>query len=385
MMRAYPMQDRRGMTLPEMMMALTVFSIAMGGAMAFLASQQKAFQKGSDALNATQNLSFALTTLAQEIRTAGANVPAGQPTVVYAGNNSFSFNTDIVTNVANDPFATYYDPDAPSGQVTSLRLANQITVPGSSPNRTYPLQDYFVLSGSASVPSNAETITFWFELDSESARTDDYRLMRQVNSGGGQLLSRNVLPPADTAARFFSYRYLYTPATGRQTILPVPTAWMPVSFASANGRSDSLRAVTINYRVTNGLSGTAERINAVTFTVGLPNVGLTRLQQCGDSPAYSGTFSASWNATDLGVALSFPASVDEASGERDVVRYVVWRKVNGAAEWGEPYLSIPTGSATYTYLDQAVDPSTTYVYAVAAQDCTPRLSSQLTSSTVSVP
>jgi prepilin-type N-terminal cleavage/methylation domain-containing protein len=384
-MRAYPMPDRRGMTLPEMMVALTVFSIAMGGAMGFLASQQKAFQKGSDALAATQNLSFALTTLAQEIRTAGANVPAGQPTVVYAGDNSFSFNTDIVTNVANDPFATYYDPDAPSGQVTSLRLAGQITVPGSSPARTYPLQDYFTLAGSASIPSNAETITFWFELDAETARTDDYRLMRQVNNGGGQLLSRNVLLPADTAARFFSYRYLFTPVTGRQTLRPVPTAWMPVSFASANGRADSLRAVTVNYRVTNGLTGTAQRVNAVAFTVGLPNVGLTRLQQCGDAPAYSGTLSATWNATDLGVALSFPAAVDEASGERDVVRYVVWRKISSATEWGEPFLSIPTGSTTYTYLDQAVEPTTTYQYAVAAQDCTPRLSSLLSSGAVSVP
>lgn len=379
------MRDRRGMTLPEMMMAMTIFAIAMGSAMAFLSSQQKAFTKGSDALTATQNLSFALTTLAQEIRTAGANVPAGQPTVVYAGTNSFSFNTDIVTNVANDPFATYYDPDAPSGSVTSLRLADQITVPGSSPARTYPLQDYFIQSGSTSVPSNAETITFWFELDTETSRADDYRLMRQVNNAAGQLMSRNVLLPADTSARFLSYRYLYTPTSGRQTIQPVPSGWMPVSFATANGRSDSLRAVTVNYRITNGLSGTAERINAVSFTVGLPNVGLTRLQQCGDSPAYSGSFTATWNAASTGVSLGFPASVDEASGEKDVVRYVVWRKLSSATDWGEPFLSIPTGSASYTYLDQDVVSGASYTYAVAAQDCTPRLSSQLTSGAVSVP
>ena len=377
--------DRRGMTLPEMMIALTIFSIAMGGAMAFLSSQQKAFTKGSESLVATQNLSFGLTTLAQEIRTAGANVPGGQPSVVYAGTHSFSFNSDLTTNVDNDPFATYYDPDAPSGQVTSLRLANQITVPGSDPARTWPLQDYFVLSGSTSIPSNAETITFWFELDTETTRADDYRLMRQVNNGAGQLLSRNILAPADTSARFLSYRYLLTPTTGRQTLQPVPAAWMPVTFANANSRQDSLRAVTITYRVTNGLTGTAERIQGVSLTVGLPNVGLTRLQQCGDAPAYNGSFTATWNATDLGVSLSFPASVDEASGEQDVVRYVVWRKLAAATEWGDPFLSIPTGSTTYTYLDQAVDSAASYDYAVAAQDCTPRLSSQLTSATVSVP
>lgn len=376
-----PMLDRRGMTLPEMMMALTIFTIAMGGALGFVSSQQKAFQRGTDELITTQNLGFGLTTLAQEIRTAGANVPASQPSVVYAGPYSFSFNADLTTNVANDPFATYYDPDAPTGQVTALRLANQITVPGSSPARTWPLQNYLQADGTA---STAETITFWFELDSETARADDYRLMRQVNNGAGQLLARNILAPTDSVP-FFSYQYLLTPTTGRKTLQPVPAAWLPVSFASAQNRQDSLRAVQVRYRVTNGLSGSAERIQTVSFAVGLPNLGLTRLQACGDAPAYNGTLSASWDATNGGIALSFPASVDEASGEKDVIRYVVWRRDPVDLDWGDPYLSIPTGSATYSYLDQAVSSGGSYEYAVAAQDCTPRISSQLTSGAVSVP
>ena len=48
-------------------------------------------------------------------------------------------------------------------------------------------------------------------------------------------------------------------------------------------------------------------------------------------------------------------------------------------------MSIPTGSATYNYLDQDVTSGSSYDYAVAAQDCTPRISSQLTSGTVTVP
>ncbi len=376
------MRDRRGMTLPEMLVALTVFSIAMGGAMGFLASQQKAFQKGGDEMVATQNLSFGLTNLAQEIRTAGANVPSSQPSIVYAGDNSFSFNADLVSNVANDPMATYIDLNAPTGQVTALHVVDQITVPGSSPARTWPLVNYF---SSGTVNSFAETITYWFELDTETSRTDDYRLMRQVNNGTGQLLARNILPPADTSSRFFRYRYLQVPATGRQTLQPVPTAWLPVTFASANNRADSLRAVLINYRVTNGLTGTRERIQGVTFGVGLPNVGLVRLQQCGDAPLYTGSLSASWSGANSGVTLTFPASVDDLTGEQDVVRYVVWRKLSSATDWGDPYLSIPAGSASYTYLDQNVASGSTYLYAIAAQDCTPRLSSQLTSGSVSVP
>lgn len=380
-MRTPLLLDRRGMTLPEMMTALAIFTIAMGGALGFVSSQQRAFQRGSDELVATQNLGFGLTTLAQEVRTAGANVPASQPSIVYAGPTSFSFNSDLTTNVANDPFATYYDPDAPTGQVTALRLADQITVPGSSPARSWPLQNYLQTDGTA---SSAETITFWFESDAETARTDDYRLMRQVNNGTAQLLARNILAPTGTTP-FFGYQYLLTPTTGRKTLQAVPAAWLPVTFASAANRQDSLRAVQINYRVTNGLTGTGERIQSVSFAVGLPNLGLTRLQACGDAPAYSGSLSASWDATTSGIALSFPASVDEASGEKDVIRYVVWRRDPAAFDWGDPYLSIPTGSGSYSYLDQDVSSGTSYQYAVAAQDCTPRISSQLTSGAVTVP
>jgi prepilin-type N-terminal cleavage/methylation domain-containing protein len=375
-------RDRRGLSLPELLVSLTVFSIVMGGGISFLITQQRAFQKGTNDLTASQNLSFGLTSLAQEIRATGGNVPAGQPNIVYAGRNAFSFNADLTSNVANDPFAIYIDLDAPAGQVTALRLANQITVPGSSPARTWPLQNYLAPDGSA---STAETVTFWFTLDDETTRTDDYRLMHQVNNGSPELIARNILAPADTATSFFRYTYLLTPATGRQTLQPVPSAWLPITFADTLGRQDSLRAVRISYRVTNGLSGDLERINAIDFAVGLPNAGVTRLQQCGDAPVYAGTLTAVWDSAEASVILGFPSSVDESSGEGDVQRYVIWRRLNGATDWGDPLLSIPTGDSSYTYLDATVTSGETYEYAAAAQDCTPRLSSQLLSADVAIP
>jgi prepilin-type N-terminal cleavage/methylation domain-containing protein len=376
------LRDRRGLTLPELLVSLTVFSIVMGGAIGFLITQQQAFQKGTDDLAASQNLSFGLTSLAQEIRAAGGNVPAGQPNIVYAGRNSFSFNADLTSNVANDPFAIYIDVDAPAGQVTALRVANQITVPGSSPGRTWPLQNYNAPDGSA---SSAETVTFWFTADDETSRTDDFRLMHQVNNGNPELIARNILAPADTSSSFFRYTYLRTPAAGRQTLQPVPTSWLPISFADTLGRQDSIRAVRISYRVTNGLAGDLERIQAIDFAVGLPNVGVTRLQQCGDAPVYAGSMTAVWDSALSGVQLAFPSSVDENSGEGDVQRYVVWRRLSGATDWGDPMLSIPTGDSTYTYLDETVTPGNTYEYSSAAQDCTPRLSSRLQSAAVAIP
>ena len=80
-------------------------------------------------------------------------------------------------------------------------------------------------------------------------------------------------------------------------------------------------------------------------------------------------------------------SVDENSGERDVERYVVWRKFADSTDWGDPYVAVPGGDSLYLYIDGGVEPGFgyRYNYAVSAQDCTPSLSSQRTSSAVTIP
>jgi len=47
-------------------------------------------------------------------------------------------------------------------------------------------------------------------------------------------------------------------------------------------------------------------------------------------------------------------------------------------EWGDPYRSVPGGVDLYVQIDEDVEPGATYEYAVAAQDCTPTLSSPVT-------
>ena len=74
------------------------------------------------------------------------------------------------------------------------------------------------------------------------------------------------------------------------------------------------------------------------------------------------------------IALTWGPATDETTGERDVVRYVIYRRGVNDPTWGSPYLSIPSGQPQYTYADGAVTPNETYFYALAAQDCTPSLS-----------
>lgn len=382
MTQAFSGRGQRGLTLIEMLVTLTLFGVVMLGAMSVVSGQQRIFQRGAFAMEATRNQNYAMGALAQDLRAVGIGVPTGQPGVVYAGSNSFSFNADLVSNVANDPFAVYYDPDAPTGSVTALRLANKITVPGSSPGVAYPgTKDYFGPDGQ---PSPAELTTYWFTLDTETARGDDYVLRRQVNDAPSELVTRNILAPTG-GKPFLSYLYLMVPNKGRRTIDTLPSGWNPVSYLLAGGRSDSLRAVRVNYRVTDGAKGSLERIQSISFTIGLPNLGRALIQQCGDPPAYVGPVSATWDPAQNAVVLSFSASSDEKTGERDVIRYVVYRKLSGAATWGDPLLSVPFGSPSYEYLDQQTAAHASYVYAVAAQDCTPRLSPLVETSTVTVP
>jgi hypothetical protein len=89
---------------------------------------------------------------------------------------------------------------------------------------------------------------------------------------------------------------------------------------------------------------------------------------------------------DYVARLAWSAAVDETAGERDVARYVIYRQsVPVGSDWGDPYVSIPAGLAAYSFDDRVVALGATYQYALAAQDCSPALSSLVTSPLVVVP
>jgi prepilin-type N-terminal cleavage/methylation domain-containing protein len=369
------MRDRRGMTLIEMMVALVVFTMALTAAMAFLRSQSVALRKGVTDMDLTQNLSYGAAQLMEEIRMAGNNVPSGQPDVVYADTNIFAFNADLVSNVSGDISSVYVDPDAPSGQVTAFRVAKAITLPNTT--TTYPTTDYKTSSG---VVSPAETIIYWFAADTSTSRSDDYVLWRQVNAGTAEVVSRNILKW--TGKPFFQYQYLNAVDTASETLASVASGKLPVKFSGT--LNDSLRTVQVNYVVTNGFTGTDERKQYITFTVGMPNVGQAIISQCGSAPIFSSKLTAAADSV-AGIDLSWNPSGDDGGGENDVLKYVIWRRTPPATDWGDPIIAIPSGLSSYTYSDKSVTSATVYQYAVAAQDCTPTLSSQSISTSVTAP
>lgn len=380
---------RAGMTLVELLVAITIFGVVISTTVAFMARQNQAFQESIDRLVALRNLRYAATTLSQDLETLGTNVPEGQPALFYADEDVIAFSADYATNIANDPFAVYHDPDAPAGQVRAP--TGSFSIPKSGV--TYPDTSYQAAPG---VPSPAEVLIFFVAEDTTTTRTDDYILFRQVNANAPEAVARHLL--RDGTLPFFSYERLADDGTGAMVLTPVADSLIPIHHsavihlsAADTGRSsmaDSVRAVRLQIQATNGLAGDQERIVGMSRLIPLPNAGYGMLSTCGSAPLLGVGLTAIAGTLPTGepvVNLSWSPAVDEAGGEADVVRYVLWRREVGSGPWGDPYRAIPAGVPAYTYQDAAITPGTSYEYALAAQDCTPTLSSLTASAPVVIP
>jgi hypothetical protein len=282
----------------------------------------------------------------------------------------------------------FYDPDAPSGQVTAPGGPFVVPTTGA----TVADSVYQV----AGVRSPAEIITFFFALDTISSRADDFALYRQVNGGAPEMLARNLLRLG--GAPFFSYLREVQDTVSATPLIQVAAADLPLLHTTGfhlaladTGRfawADSVRAIGVTLSGTNGLSGTDERTVDASRLIALPNAASVVLTTCGSVPllgvAASATAGISVAGTPL-VTLSWTPAIDEVGGEGDVVRYVLWKQDLSQPGWGDPFLAIPAGAASYTYEDASVESGRIYQYALAAQDCTPSLSTRVNTAPVVVP
>lgn len=385
--------DERGLTLPEILIALMVFGAIMAGVLGVLQRENKMMWRATERMNALQNVRYAADIMTQELRTAGAVTLGNQPFVVYADTHVFAFNANYVTNTTGDFTAVYYDPDAPDQIAQSILQTQRYTLPLTS--FAYPDTTY---KSTAGVISAAETIIFYFTLDTSTTRTDDYLLYRKVNNQAPEVVSRNLLQTAGTP--WFTYTSLVSPPSATAYVATVPAANLPLMHSvkqhmspadtGVAARVDSVRGVRITLTATNGLSGAEERKRTISRTIRLPNAGLVNRNNCGDEPFSGMTLGAAVVILPTGereVQLTWPAATDENSGEKDVVRYVIWRRRPADPVFTDmdPYVSLPAGAPTYVFQDADVITGDILYYAVAAQDCTPSLSSLTTVGPVVIP
>lgn len=368
---------RRGFSMVEMMTAMTLFLLVIGAAVPFFRLQARAVDSQTGRMDAIQNTRFANTDIDRELRMAGG--VTGQPIIVQASRWSVTFNVDLVTRVAGDPGAVYYNPDADSLGTEGWMASRAKRLPTDTV--TYPLTSYRDAGG---VLSSAETVSFFVLPDATTSRSDDYVLYRRVNSLDSTVVARNLIIPTDTA---YFFRYWRTDASG--ALQQITTGQLPVYWKSANGWADSIRVVDMRVSSLYRDARTQKDIvRTVYASTRLLNAGMLRIPTCGASPLGPQAASADTVQDASGhvakVRVTWTKSLEETGGERDVTLYVVARRLSAGTEWEELRNVPANNSTTYTWDDFTFAPGS-WVYGVYAQDCNPANSSYVQSSTIVIP
>lgn len=391
-MRTRSLRARPGFTLAETILSMTLMLILIGLSTQLFRKQSAAVSTQAGRLDAQSNSRYALSLLDRELRVAGVGVVDAQPLLVAIGPLNLTFNADLVSVDTVDAGAVYYNPDADSLAASVMRASDKYTLPGTTllyPDTTYT---------SGNTPSNAETITYWLSRDSTSTASNEYILFRRVNARPTKVVARGIIYNGISDPIFQYYR------DSSGTLILVPGASLPMTHtarihgaANDTGRSammDSIKQVKVSFNSvfhdprTPGAPGIERKLSA---TIHLMNAGLIHNASCGSAPLPPTSVTAAATAAGGGnpapyVTVTWSASIDEAGGERDVQRYAVYRRLSSQSSWVDPpFTSVSPGSTTYSFRDNDVTTGQSMIYGIAAQDCTPALSTISAASTVTIP
>jgi hypothetical protein len=280
----------------------------------------------------------------------------------------------------------YYDPDLSSSATVSMTHAHQITLPLSTVQ--YPDSNYYNQSGPLSY---AETISFWVAPDTTAGNNGLYALYRRVNTLDPTIVARGlVIRPGDPPP--FTYMILndqgqsVSIAQNRLPIYHVAIHGDPTD-AGSSALTDSIRLVQIHLvgRYEGTTPGdTADRV--VDAGVRLMNAGLLRHATCGEAPVFSQAVTVTYQAVvPPQVVISWAPAVDEQGGEKDVERYVIFRRRASETLFGEPYASVAAGESAYAFSDLQITPGDEWIYGVAAQDCGGQFSPVVATAIIQIP
>lgn len=384
-MRTTGMSRREGVTLIEMMIAIVLFVLVFGLAVPFFRYQARSVSASAGRLDALQNARYAQNAIDRDLRIAGIGIVDAQPLLEQADGFAITFNADLTTKDIHDPSSIYYDPDIDSSGTISMDRSSKVTLPLSAVS--YPDSNYLAKD----VPSTAETISYWLVKDSTATRTDQYILWRRVNTLPPRLVAKGIIVPAGQT--FFQY---FKPnSTGG--LDSIKTAKLPLFHLAAmhgsaadtgnSAQTDSIRVVRMTVT---GLYNDPDKgaiMKSVVSATKLLNAGMVRSTTCGDVPLDVPSVSAvkfpSFGVPSK-VTITWTKSLDQDAGEKDVARYLVYKKESGSSDWGSPIADLAAAQDTYT-LDDTTLPAGNWVYGVVAQDCSPSNSNATSTGVINVP
>lgn len=375
---------RAAFTLLEIMISITILLLVFAMAVPLFRSQVRAMGSTAGRSDAQQNVRFAISTIERQLRVAGAGVADQQPLLIQADPYAITFDADYAardTAAEGGAFgAVYYDPDLPVGSTMSMTPTTQIVLPLST--TTWPSVAYYRGGGP---PSAAETISFWVAPDNSPGSNGRYALFRRVNAMPVDTLARGIV--LDPITPPFTYQTI--DASG--IVNDVPTSSLPAIHvpihgspqdSASSGITDQIRFVKVHLK-----GSFIERDGTTTQRVAdasirLLNAGLLNHATCGDAPVFGQSLTAAVVAGKT--VLTWNPANDEYGGEKDVEKYVIYRRIPAAA-FADPLAAIPGGLSAYSFTDTQVLSGEQWVYGVAAEDCGGQFSPIAASSQVTIP
>ena len=386
------MRTRKGFTVMEVVISLVLLMVLTGAAVQFLRKQTGLVTRETSRMDAMQNAQFAASQIERELREAGAGVSDAQPMLVQVDSEAMTFNANMVSVDSGDVRAVYQIRDADTNGVRAMFKTERTGLPNSNPTKSYPDTTYTAASG---IQSGAETISYYLRRDSTTTQTNDYLLFRRANALAPTLVARGIVKDSRDTMPFFTYYQSDT----LNRLKPILRNRLPLYHGIIHGAvddtgkfalTDSIRAVRVHFLTAARDPRTnQDMLRTVETLVRMMNSGLLDRTSCGQPPYPGGTPIAITNlVTDpiKKVTLTWSKSSDDGAGEKDIERYAIFRRPSSATVFGDPISSIPSSQLpSYSYVDLGVVQGQTYVYGIAAQDCTPSLSSVVSALAVTIP
>lgn len=347
---------RRGFSLVEMVVAMSLTLLVFAITLPFVRVQSRALGANAGRLDAEQIARYAQRAIDRELRQARSD--PGQPLLVYAGPMGIAFNANLVGRDTLDVSATELDLGASEDLAESWAVSDAAQLPLTT--TAYPTQNYLAADGTA---SRIETVMYYLESDTASGRSDVYVLYRRINALTPVALVRGVHVPADSA--FFSY---FRPDSVGLTEVPsgeLPMLWTDADIEDIqvvglrssgwywNRQDDSEVIRTVYWRTT------LDRGNAGATCAGAP-AAPSNVQW----PPMPGGSSAPYQAR-----ITWSGSADDVAGGTAVTHYDVHVRLEADTVWSRAGQVPALGVTSYEFTDGKPFVVGNYRYGVAAAGC----------------
>lgn len=344
---------RRGFTLVEILVAMTLTVAVFAITLPFLRVQTRALGTSAGRLDADQIARYAQRAIDRDLRLAVAD--AGQPLLVMAGPMAISFNANLTAADTSDPAAADVETGGATTLTESWRLSDARALPTVA--RSYPVADYLDATGTV---SRNETISYFLHPDTVTGRSDLYVLYRRVNARDSVQIVRSVHVPTDSA--FFGYLRLENDTLSRIADSRLPLYWDSTAI-------DSVRAVQLRpagyYK--NQTTGT-EAIRTVHWRTALPNAVPRQAAGCSADPgAPSGIAQNRQTSPRYYVRVTWDASSEDDG--TSVTDYQVGTRPSGSTEFTVIATITASGLNDYRWDHQLPDLTGGVKYGVRSIAC----------------